>query len=193
MSRRTLPLALLVALLALIWVAAPAQAIDLGPEEAHSPNAESMRSAYWVMIVVTLAALIAINAALIAAVVKFRARRGREPSRFAAGRGALRPIAAGLTVLALAIFLYGVIVSGDVREIEPSGPGGLGAATSAQVGVSGLPPASALEGAQSVSGQEPTSGEEPANSSTLEIDAIAQQWLWRFEYPGGTSATAPSL
>lgn len=186
MSRRTLPLALLAALLVLSWAAVPAHAIDLGPEEAHSPNAESIRSAYWVMLVVTVAVLIAVNAALIAAIVKFRERRGREPSRFAAGRGALRPIATGLTVVALAIFLYGVIVTGDVREIEPSGPDGLGAATSAQVGVKGLPPSSALEGEQSVTGEEPTSGEEPAASSPLEIDAIAQQWLWRFEYPGGT-------
>lgn len=186
MSRRVLPLAFLVALLALIWAAVPAHAIDLGPEEAHSPNAESMRSAYWVMIVVTFVVLIAVNAALIAAVVKFRERRGREPSRFAAGRGALRPIVAALTVFALVIFVYGVIVTEEVREIEPSGPDGLGASASAQVGVKGLPPVSAIEGEESATGEQPISGEEPVDSTTLEIDAIAQQWLWRFEYPGGT-------
>ena len=187
MSRRALPLAFLVAVLALIWAAAPAYAISLGPEEAHSPNAESMRSAYWVMIVVTVAIFIGINAVLIAAVVKFRERRGREPSRFAAGRGALRPVGAALSVFALVIFVYGVIVTANVREIEPSGPDGLGASASAQVGVEGVPTATGLEEAEELAtGDEPTSDEQPAGSSALEIDAIAQQWMWRFEYPGGT-------
>jgi cytochrome c oxidase subunit 2 len=144
-----------------------------------------MGSAYWAMLIVTLALVIGVNAALIAAVVKFRARRGHEPSRFAAGRGALRPVGAALTVLALAIFVYGVIVTANVREIEPSGPDGLGASASAQVGVNGIPAATGLEAEESATGDEPT-GDEPAGASTLEIDAIAQQWLWRFEYPGGT-------
>ncbi len=173
-------------MLALIWAAAPAYAISFGPEEAHSPNAESMNSAYWVMIVVALAVFIAIHVGLIAAVVKFRERRGREPSRFAAGRGALRPAAAVLSVLALAVFVYGVIVTANVREIEPSGPEGLGGSASAQVGVNGIPAAAALEAEEAASGEEPTSGADPADASPLEIDAIGQQWMWRFEYPGGT-------
>ena len=109
MSRRTILLAALSALLALAWAAAPAYAVELTPADPHSPNAETINTTYVVMIVIVLLTVVAINAALIAAVVRFREQRGREPSRFAAGRGAHRPVVAVLAVLAVAIFLFGVI------------------------------------------------------------------------------------
>jgi cytochrome c oxidase subunit 2 len=181
---RTILLAAIAAGLALAW-AAPADAISVAPEEAHSPNADAINSAYWVLLVVVVAVIVVVNAALIAAVLRFRERRGREPARFAAGRGALRPVVGALSVLAIAIFVYGVIVTDDVREIEPSGPNGLGAAQTAQVGIKGLPASAAIEGTESATGEEPITGAEPTETSPLQIDAIAQQWLWRFEYPGG--------
>ena len=56
-------------------------------------------------------------------------------------------------------------MAGEARDVEPTGPEGLGASRGAvaQVG--------ALTG---------SSGADP-----LTIDVIGQQWLWRFEYPGG--------
>jgi cytochrome c oxidase subunit 2 len=185
LSRRTILLAVLTALLAFAWAAAPAYAVELAPPAPHSPNAEATHSSYVVMIVVTFAVIIVINGALIAAVVRFRERRGREPSRFAAGRGAFRPVIGVLSLLAIAIFVFGVIKTNDAREIEPSGPNGLGGDQTAQVGVKGLPPVSVAVDEQSATGEQPISGTEPADSSPLQIDAIAQQWLWRFEYPGG--------
>jgi cytochrome c oxidase subunit 2 len=164
-------------------VAAPAHAI--GPPDAHSPNAEAINSAFWVLLVVVVAIAVVVNAALIVALIRFRERRGREPSRFAAGRGALRPVVGALSLLAVVIFVYGVVVTDDVREIEPSGPNGLGAAQTAQVGIKGLPASAAIEGEESATGEEPITGAEPTETSPLQIDAIAQQWLWRFEYPGG--------
>jgi len=163
--------------------AAPAHA--LGPPDSHSPNADAINSAFWVLLVVVVAVVVVINAALIVALVRFRERRGREPSRFAAGRGALRPVVGALSLLAVVIFVYGVVVTNDVREIEQSGPNGLGAAQTAQVGVKGLPASAAIEGTESATGEEPITGAEPTETSPLQIDAIAQQWLWRFEYPGG--------
>jgi cytochrome c oxidase subunit 2 len=171
-------------MLAFACPAAPAFAISLGPPEGQSPNADAIASTYWVMIVVVVAVIIAVNLALIAAVVRFREQRGREPTRFAAGRGALRPVVGALSLLAIVIFVYGVVMTTDVREIEATGSSGLGAAQTAQVGVEGLEPLEALQGAESATGEEPISGE-PAETAPLEIDAIAQQWLWRFEYPGG--------
>lgn len=163
--------------------AAPAHA--LGPPDSHSPNADAINSAFWVLLVVVVAVVVVVNAALIVALVRFRERRGREPSRFAAGRGALRPVVGALSLLAVVIFVYGVVVTNDVREIEQSGPNGLGAAQTAQVGVKGLPASAAIEGTESATGEEPITGAEPTETSPLQIDAIAQQWLWRFEYPGG--------
>jgi cytochrome c oxidase subunit 2 len=179
LRRRNILLAAAFGLLAIALAAAPAaQAIELAPPEPHSPNAEAIRSSYWVMLVIAFALVALINAALIAAVVRFRHRRGREPVRFAAGRGALRPVLGALTLLAVAVFVYGVVRTEDVRSIEPSGPDGLGAAQTAQVGVKGAPPVSLLET------ETATSDEPQGEAGALVIDAIAQQWLWRFEYPG---------
>jgi cytochrome c oxidase subunit 2 len=75
--------------------------------------------------------------------------------------------------------------AGDVRSVEPSGPNGLGSSPTTQVGVHGLAALQTTESEESASGSEPISGSEPTETSPLEIDAIAQQWLWRFEYPGG--------
>jgi cytochrome c oxidase subunit 2 len=165
--------------------AAPAAADGLGLPESHSPNAEGISTTYWVMIALTFIVIIVVNAALIAALMRFRERRGYEPTRFAAGRGALRPIIGALSLLALVVFIFGVVQTTDVRELEPTGPDGLTSGTTAQVGVDGQPPASLLEGEESATGEEPVSGEEPTETAPLEIDATAQQWIWRFEYPGG--------
>ncbi|MGH2953510.1 MAG: cytochrome c oxidase subunit II [Solirubrobacterales bacterium] len=159
----TLLLAAVATLAGLALLATPAQAIQLAPEEPHSPNAESIELAYWVMIGLAVALLVGINLVLLAAVARFRDRRGRRPSRFAAGRGALRPVLGVLAALAIAVFTFGVVVTEEVRDVEASGPDGLDSTRSAQVGVKSV----------------------PADPAPLEINAIAQQWLWRFEYPGG--------
>jgi cytochrome c oxidase subunit 2 len=184
LSRRTISLAALTALLALAWAAAPAYAIDLTPPEPHSPNADAIHSSYVVMLVVTVIIAVIVNGALIAAVVRFRERRGVEPARFTAGRGAFRPVLAVLGLMAIAIFVFGVVKTNDARSVEPSGPDGLGGGQTAQVGVKGLPPVSILT-EQSATGDQAASGSAPTDTSPLQINAIAQQWLWRFEYPGG--------
>src|SRR4051812_42385158 len=176
-------------MLAFAWAVAPAYAVDLAPADPHSPNADAIHSSYWVMIVITFAVIIVINGALIAAIVRFRERRGSEPVRFAAGRGAFRPVLAGLAVLAVAIFVFGVIKTDDARDVQPSGPDGLGAGQSAQVGVKGVPPASVTAAESTATGTE-APGTAPTDTSPVEINAIAQQWLWRFEYPGHTPSNA---
>ncbi len=184
MARRRISLiAAASATLAVAWTAAPAHAISLGPESPHSPNADDISTAYWVMLVIAAVLAVLVNAALILAIVRFRERRGREPSRFAAGRGALRPVIAGLSLLAVAVFVFGVVVTSDARDAEPSGPNGLGSSPTAQVGVSGVS-VSSDEAAQSTTGETPAA-DQSTQSGPLAINAIAQQWLWRFEYPGG--------
>ena len=180
LSRRTILLAATSALMALAWVAAPASAIQLGPPEPHSPNAEAISGTYWVMLVIATIIIVAVNAALILAVVRFRERRGREAAQVEAGRGALRPVLGVLSILALAIFVFGVVRTGDVRSVEPSGPNGLGASATAQVGINDAE-VSDVAATTAASGDE----EDLALTSPLEINAFAQQWLWRFEYPGG--------
>lgn len=179
------------ALIALAVLAAPAGALQLSPQAPHSPNAEDMHTAYWVMLAICVVVIVVVNAALIGAVVRFRERRGRAPERIAAGRGVIRRVAAGLAVLAVAIFVFGVVMTDRTRTLEPSGPGGLAAAVSrtAQVGVKGVSVAETTAADQATLGQEPPGGNTavlvPQQGQPLQISAIGQQWLWRFEYPGG--------
>ncbi len=110
--------------------------------------------------------LVAINAALIGLVMRYRAARGREPRRLRSRRSAQLLIAAALSGLAIVIFGAGVIYTENASDVEASGDRGLQA--SAQ--------RTAQRDVKLPSGDSP----EP-----LQIQASGQQWLWRYEYPDG--------
>lgn len=137
----------------------------LTPDSPASPNADEMQAAYVVMLVVAVAIAVAINAALVVAVIRFRARRGARPVRRTAGRRTVPRLSAGLGALVLAVFLLGVAYTESAREADPSGPEGLQAASARLAQTSIEPPPSTGDG------------------ETLSINAIGQQWLWRYEYP----------
>ncbi len=140
----------------------------LGLETAHSPNAEDISTAYWVMLGLAAVLILAFNAALAMMLVRFRASRGAEPKRVR-GRGRTqRRVAAVFAVLAVALFAFGVVVTREASDVEPSGPDGLAAANSltAQRGLS-----------------LPEGGPDP-----LTIRAVGQQWIWRYEYPSPEEA-----
>ena len=181
LSRRTILLAATSALMALAWAAAPASALQLGPTEPNSPNAEAISSTYWVMLVIIAIVITVVNVALVLAVMRFRERRGREAAQVHAGRGALRPVLGGLSLLALAIFVFGLVQTGDVRSVEAAGPDGLESSATAQVGINDLETSDEAASSDNAAGGDT----DLALTSPLEINAIAQQWLWRFEYPGG--------
>lgn len=123
-----------------------------------------MQTIYIVMLIVAVLIALAINGALIAAVVRFRARRGAMPARTTAARGVVLRVARVMTGLALAVFVLGIVFTESIREPEASGPEGLQAAATRTAQVNVAPP--------------PTS-----DAETLTINAIGQQWLWRYEYP----------
>ena len=128
--------------LAALALAAPAQAA-IAPDAAHSPNAEDQRLAFWVTLVIGSIIAVALVGGLLMAVRRFRSTRSaEEPRRLTAGRGVVAKAGAGLSIVVLVVFIFGVAVSEGVKE------------------------ATADEGVEE-----------------LEIDAVAQQWLWRFEYP----------
>lgn len=138
----------------------------LGPESAHSPNAEEMNALYWVAFVIAIGLLVAINAALIGLALRYRRARGRQPRRLRTRGRTLLLAAGGLSAFAAALFVIGVIFTERASEVEASGPEGLQAATgkTAQRDI-------ALPG--------------PDEAVPLEITASGQQWIWRYEYPGG--------
>ena len=166
MPKRLVLIPAALAALALLVMPAGALAAPFSPEEGHSPNADDSIAAYWVMFLIGGVAIVAINAALIAAVVRFRARRGREPARTRAVRRIQPRVGIALGLVAAAVFVIGVVSTTRVRDVEPSGPDGLSAASTrtAQLGLTA-----------------PTGGEKP-----LEVLVSGQQWVWRYEYPDGT-------
>jgi cytochrome c oxidase subunit 2 len=140
----------------------------LGPETAHSPNADDLETLYWVLFVVAGVLLVVINAALIGLAMRFRGGRGREPRRLHSRRRLQGTVAAGLGVLAAVLFTLGVITNEKASDVEKSGPDGLQASATV-VAQRDLNPA--------------VLGENDAEP--LEIKASGQQWLWRYEYPNG--------
>ena len=138
----------------------------LSPESGHSPNADDLNALYWVMIVIGGVLLVAINAALLGLIGRFRGARGKEPRRLVIRRPAQIGTAGALGVLATIAFVLGVIVTEKAKEVEPSGPDGLQAAS--------------LRTAQRA--LDVPSGD----TAPLQVEACGQQWLWRYEYPDGT-------
>ena len=163
---RLVSLSLLLCALGLALAAPGAGAIPLAPESPNSPNAEDLRSAYDATLIVAIIIGVAINAALIAAVVRFRAGRDTVPLETRGTRRIQVRVGAVLGVIALAIFVFGLVVAVKARDLEASGPEGL--------------QASQLRFAQL--GLQPPEGEQ----GPLEIEVSGQQWLWRYEYPDGT-------
>ncbi len=140
----------------------------LGPESAHSPNAEDMTTLYWVMFTIGVILVTAINVALVGLAVRYRRSRGREPRRLYS-RGRIQLVAGGgFAVLAALIFVLGVIFTSSASKVEETGSGGLQAvaSTTAQRDLD-LPTG-------------------PDATVPLQIKASGQQWIWRYEYPDGT-------
>ena len=162
---RRLALYICLALAALALLAVPAGASVFGPRQAHSPNASDIRTAYWVAIIVGGVLIIAVHAFLIAALVRFRARRGRSPRRFTAGHRAFARPAVPLVAIAVGLFVFAIVMTTKTRDVQATGPEGLGADSDLVAQVNGL----------SI----------PSGSPVLNINVIGQRWLWRFEYPGG--------
>jgi cytochrome c oxidase subunit II len=161
LRRLALPLAL--AGLALAALAGPADATVLGPRAGHSPNADHIRTAYWVAIVIAVLLIVVIHAFLGAALLRYRARRGRTSRRYTAGAGAFLRPAVPLALVAIGLFVFGIVITSRTRDVQPTQGGGLSAESSlvAQVGGPNIPP----------------------NTTPLEINVVGQRWLWRFDYP----------
>ncbi len=162
---RRLALSSCLALGALAALAAPAGASVFGPRAGHSPNADDIRTAYWVAIAVGAVLIVVVHAFGLAALARFRARRGRSPRRFTAGARAFVRPAAPLVAVAVGLFVFAIVMTTKTRDVQATGPEGLGADRDLVAQVGGL----------SI----------PSGSPVLNINVIGQRWLWRFEYPGG--------
>jgi cytochrome c oxidase subunit II len=144
----------------------------LGPETAHSPNAEDITTIYWVMLAVAGVLILSINGALVFCLLRFRLARGRSPSPSRLRSRLPAGAAAGLALVSAALFVAGVVYTHKASDVAKSGPNGLTASSllTAQRGLS-LP-----QGAP----------------DPLRIRAVGQQWIWRYEYPSDSTSSGPA-
>jgi cytochrome c oxidase subunit 2 len=166
-TRRVVLLALAAGAL-LTLLAAPAAMADMfTPESGGSSNADDIDSLYKIVFYVGVVIFLAVEGTLIWALVKYRARRD-GPKEGAQIHGNT-PLELGWTLGAATIVLVLAIVTflylGDIENPPPSGPNGL------------------------AQGVEVASIDQPApprgSSRPLTIEVNGQQFLWRYEYPGG--------
>ena len=103
-------------LVGLAVLASPAMALSLNPE-AGSPGIEKINTLHWILFVVIVIAIAAVNLAILRAV---RPRHRHEPASEQANPSRQLRAALGLSVIALAIFVTATVFSDKAREI-PTG------------------------------------------------------------------------
>jgi cytochrome c oxidase subunit 2 len=138
------------------------------PESGGSPNANEINSLYKVELVIALVIFVAVQGALIYALVKFRWRKGAVAAQI---RGNTRlevgwTVAAALILVALAALTFAKLSSVD--SPPNSGPEGLSTAKGDQ-----LLYASAKR-------------KLPPNGKALNITVIGRQYIWQYIYPGSS-------
>ena len=164
--RRIALLAPAAGLIALLALAPGAGADVFTPESGGSPNADDIDTLYKIVLYVAIPIFLLVEGTLIWTLVKYRSRRGGpEPAQV---RGNT-PLEVGWTLgAALILVLLGAVTFiylGDIKNPPASGPDGL---------------ARGVEVASIDQPAPPRSG-----GKTLEIGVNGQQYVWRYDYPGG--------
>ncbi|NLT05651.1 MAG: cytochrome c oxidase subunit II [Solirubrobacterales bacterium] len=164
---RLLSLAIVAGLLAALALAPTAFADFLTPESGGSPNADKIDSLYKITLAVGIVIFLLVEGVLIWTLVKYRARRG-GPKEGAQIHGNTQlevgwTVGAAVIVVVLAVVTF--IYLPDIENPPASGPNGLAAGVEVASIDQPAPP--------------------PGPSEALTIDVNGQQYLWRYDYPGG--------
>jgi len=96
----------------------------------HSPGTDQIDTLLWIGFVACAIVIVAVNAALIYAVRRYRGERGAEPRQVRGGRRTQFRVGALLTVFAAAILVLSLIYTDKAREIPTTGSAGLASARS---------------------------------------------------------------
>ncbi len=97
---------------------------------AHSPGTDQIDTLLWIGFVVATILVVAINAALIYALRRYRGDRGAEPRQVRGSRGSQLRVGAVLTAFAAAVLILSLVYTGKARETPTSGSAGLASAQS---------------------------------------------------------------
>jgi cytochrome c oxidase subunit 2 len=91
----------------------------------HSPGTDQINTLLWIGFVAAAIVVVAVNAALIYAVRRYRGGRGAEPRQLRGGRRIQFQVGAVLTVFAAAILVLSIVFTDKAREMPTTGPAGL--------------------------------------------------------------------
>jgi cytochrome c oxidase subunit II len=155
----------------LLLVLAPiASASFIGPEDGGSPNANRIHTLYVIVLIVGAVIFVLVEGLLIAAIIKFRRKRGGPEPALVHGN---TPLEVGWTIGAA------VIVAS------------LAAVTFAFLPSIKNPPDSNASGLQQLAGLEYASLNQPKppNGKALHINVVGQQYIWRYDYVGAKRLT----
>jgi cytochrome c oxidase subunit II len=138
------------------------------PQSGGSPNANQIDSLYKITMYVAIVVFVAVEGALVYALVRFRSRKGRVAAQI---RGNTRlevgwTVAAAVIVVVLAALTFAKLPS--IQDPSNSGPNG-----DSLAGNGGLLYASARRRL-------------PPNGKALNVAVIGRQYIWQYVYPGAT-------
>ena len=164
LARTSLIRALFPALLGVLLVASPASADWLTPESGGSPNADNIDSLYKLILILAVIIFVGVEAALIWATIKFKAKKGAVAAQIH-GNTRLEIL---WTAIPAAILVFLVVFTfiklPGIKNPAPNGPNGLEFASSALYASTDQPSA--------------------PDGDSLDITVDGQQYVWRYQYPG---------
>jgi len=164
--RRPIALALAAVGIALLALAPVASAGIFTPEHGGSPNADDIDRLYRIVLYVSIPIFLIVEGTLIWSLIKYRERRGGpEPAQIRGNTPLELSWTVGAAVILVVLAGITFIYLGDIQNPPPSDPGGLAG------------------GVQVASIDQPDPP--PGGGETLDISVNGQQYLWRFDYPGG--------
>jgi len=164
--RRQLALALAAAGVALLALAPAAAAGIFTPEAGGSPNADEIDRLYRIVLYVSIPIFLVVEGTLIWSLIKYRERRGGpEPAQIRGNTPLELSWTIGATVILVVLAGITFVYLGDIKNPPASDPGGL------------------ASGVQVASIDQPNAP--PSGGETLDITVNGQQYLWRYDYPGG--------
>jgi cytochrome c oxidase subunit II len=91
----------------------------------HSPGTDQIETLLWIGFVAATILVVAVNAALIYALRRYRASRGAEPREESDSRGLQLRAGGALAAFALVLFVVSLVYTENAREAPASGPAGL--------------------------------------------------------------------
>ncbi len=152
-----------------LLVVTPGALAFFTPESGGSPNANSIDQLYKITLVIALIIFLAVEAALIYALLRFRARRGAVPAQI---RGNTRLEVGWTGGAAVVLVILAVVTFAKLSSIQD--------------------PANSTAGGDRLVAQgsvlyASADRRLPPSGKSLDIKVNGQQFIWRYTYPGGSN------